>query len=536
MSHDFSYANTRSSCACVADETQGPYKGDASAAIPIPVSSSLMIRTKIIATMGPACGDVETLYRLFEAGTDVCRLNFSHGSLDQHLLTLRNIHEAAARFDRPVAILGDLGGPKIRLGPIADQDGTGGMVRNPGDALIIQRQPITGANGRVSTTVPTLIDDIRVGDRIYVEDGLLRFLCVDKQNDEIHCTCHVGGILKSSKGINLPNTRINVPSITDRDWQCAEWAVDNDLDYLALSFVRNAADIELLRQYLRNRSSDIQIIAKIEKAEAVADIDNIIAASDGLMVARGDLGVEMDLAQVPIIQKDLVRRAQAAGKPVIVATQMLQSMIEHSTPTRAEVSDVANAIFDGTDAIMLSGETSVGKFPVGAVLTMAHIADITEKYLNEQARPDARPLRLQTMQLSNAIARGVKQMVEDLKLKLVILWSQTGGPARIFSKNRFPVPIIALSTDHRALRRMTLHYGVIPFEAAPPATLDEMVDQVDAMAREKKLCTNGDRMVIVTGSSLGTPGMMNGVVVHTAGTRATNAALGAAADARGIAT
>ena len=482
-----------------------------------------MIRTKILATMGPACSDVETLCRLFEAGADVCRLNFSHGNLDQHLLTLRNIHEAAARYDRPIAILGDLGGPKIRLGPVADVDGTGGMPINPGDTLIIQRSPITGSNLRVSTTVPALIDDINPGDRVYIEDGLLRFLCVEKKPDEIHCACHIGGVLKSAKGINLPNTRVSVPSITERDWQCAEWAAENDLDYLALSFVRSAADIELLRQYLRNRSSDINIIAKIEKAEALADIANIVTASDGLMVARGDLGVEMDVAQVPIIQKDLVRRCQAAGKPVIVATQMLQSMIEQPTPTRAEVSDVANAIFDGTDAIMLSGETSVGKFPLGAVHTMAHIADITENYLDEHPIAPAPPLKVQTMQLSNAIARGVKQMVEDLKLKLVVLWSQTGGPARIFSKNRFPVPIIALSTDHRALRRMTLHYGVIPFEAAPPATLDEMIDQVDGLASEKKLCSPGDRMVVVTGASLGTPGMMNGVVVHTLGTRATEA-------------
>jgi pyruvate kinase len=477
-----------------------------------------MIRTKILATMGPACGDPETLYRLFEAGADACRLNFSHGPLDSHLLMLRNIHEAAARFDHPIAILGDLGGPKIRLGPITDVDATGGMPIHPGDTLTIQRAPITGQNLRVSTTVPTLIDDINPGDRVYIEDGLLRFLCIDKIRDDIHLACHVGGILKSAKGINLPNTRINLPSITDRDWECAQWAVQNNLDFLALSFVRNSADIELLRQFLRNQSSDINIIAKIEKAEALQDIDNIIAAADGLMVARGDLGVEMDVAQVPIIQKDLIRRCQAAGKPVIVATQMLQSMIEQPTPTRAEVSDVANAIFDGTDAIMLSGETSVGKFPVGAVLTMSHIADITEAYLNDHARPEA-PLKLQTMQLSNAIARGVNQMVEDLKLKLVILWSQTGGPARIFSKNRFRVPIIALSTDHRALRHMALLYGVIPFEGAPPATIDGMVDQVDALIREKGLAKSGDRVVIVTGSSLGTPGMMNGVVLHTTGTQ-----------------
>jgi pyruvate kinase len=484
--------------------------------------NSFLIRTKILATMGPACGDAETLYRLFEAGADVCRLNFSHGTLDQHLLSLRNIHEAAARFDRPIAVLGDLGGPKIRLGPITDVDGAGGMPIHPGDTLTIQRTPIVGKDLRVSTTVPTLVEDINPGDRVYIEDGLLRFLCVDKTRDEIHCTCHVGGVLKSAKGINLPNTRVNVPSITDRDWQCAGWAVEHNLDYLALSFVRSAADIELLRQYLKNQNSDINIIAKIEKSEALADIDNIIAAADGLMVARGDLGVEMDVAQVPLIQKDLVCRCQSAAKPVIVATQMLQSMIEQPTPTRAEVSDVANAIFDGTDAIMLSGETSVGKFPVGAVLTMSHIADITENYLDTRTHQTS-PLKLQTMLLSNAVARGVKQMVEDLKLKLVVLWSQTGGPARIFSKNRFPVPIIALSTDHRALRRMALHYGVIPFEAAPPETIDAMIKEVDALVREKGLAKSGNRIVIVTGSALGTPGMMNGLVLHTIGAEPTKA-------------
>ncbi len=434
---------------------------------------------------------------------------------------LRNIHEAAARFDRPIAILGDLGGPKIRLGAVADIDKTGGMPIHPGDALIIQRNPIVGRDLCVSTTVPTLIDDIQPGDRVYIEDGLLRFICTEKDSDEIHCTTHVGGILKSGKGINLPNTRINLPSITERDWECAAWAVENNLDYLALSFVRSAADIDLLRQYLRNQSSDISLIAKIEKSEALNDLDNIVAAADGLMVARGDLGVEVDLARVPIIQKQLIDRCQSAGKPVIVATQMLQSMIEHSTPTRAEVSDVANAIFDGTDAIMLSGETSVGKFPVGSVLTMSHIADETEAYLNGRVLDDPPP-RLQTLHLSSAIARGVRQMVDDLKLKLVVLWSQTGGPARVFSKNRFPVPIIALSTDHRALRRMALLYGVIPFEGAPPATFDGMVEQIDDLIRHKHLAASGDRVVIVTGSALGTPGMMNGVVLHTVGTQPSN--------------
>src|SRR5438067_1670305 len=226
--------------------------------------------------MGPACGDVETLYRLFEAGADVCRLNFSHGTIEQHLLTLRNIREAAARYSHPIAILGDLGGPKIRLGEVADQDGSGGMPINVGDELIIQRAPVVGKDKRVSSTFKHLVDDVQVGHRVYIEDGLLRFVCTDKNYNELRLNCTVGGVLKTAKGINLPDTPVNVASITDRDWQCADWAIENDLDYLALSFVRRADDLQILRQHLANRGSDIQLIAKIEKAEAMQQIDAII--------------------------------------------------------------------------------------------------------------------------------------------------------------------------------------------------------------------------------------------------------------------
>ena len=475
------------------------------------------IRTKIVATMGPACSSPDMLFRLFEAGVNVCRLNFSHGSLDEHLLMLRNIREAAARWDQPVAVLGDLGGPKIRLGKIAEGDPTGGIPMQVGDDLVIQRQPCTGQNKRVSTTYPHFVDDVQVGHRVLVEDGLLRFVCTEKNFNELHCRCLAGGVLKSAKGINLPNTSVNVPCITDRDWQCVDWAIENDLDYLALSFVRTAADLQLLREHLVNKVADIHLIAKIEKAEALREIDAIIENSDGLMVARGDLGVEVDLAQVPIIQKDLVRRCQTAGKPVIVATQMLQSMIEQPSPTRAEVSDVANAIFDGTDAVMLSGETSVGKFPAGAVHVMNHVARETENYLASTDSGREPGLRLKTMVLSAAIAKGVWQIAHDLKVALVVIWSQTGATARIFSKMRFPIPIIALSSDHRALRRMALHYGVVPQEMEAPTDMASLVDRVDDVVRQRQFAAAGNRIVIVAGSSLGTPSTMNGIVIHTVG-------------------
>src|SRR5688572_18388645 len=476
-----------------------------------------MIRTKIIATLGPATSDVETLYRLFESGVDVCRLNFSHGHLDEHKVMLGRIRDAAKRFHHPVAVLGDLCGPKIRLGKVADEGGKGGMPIEVGEELTFQREQIVGANKRVSCTYPNFIDDVKVGDRVLIEDGMLRFLCTEKSYNELKCVCKVGGIIKSSKGINLPESTVTVPSITDRDWECVEWAISNDLDYLALSFVRSAKDLQLLREHLRNKISDIHLVSKIEKPQAIDDIDNIIDVSDGLMVARGDLGVEMDVALVPIMQKDIIRRCQATGKPVIVATQMPQSMIEQATPTRAEVSDVANAIFDGTDAVMLSGETSVGKFPVVAVHTMTHIAEQTEKYI--ASIPDTRDpkLNLKTMQLSVAVARGVWQIVKDLKCKLVVIWSQTGSTARIFSKHRFPIPIIALSSDHRALRRMSLHYGVYPQDMKPPTDMATLVDQVDKFILSKKFAEVGDRIVVVAGSSLGTPSTMNGIVIHTLG-------------------
>jgi len=391
------------------------------------------------------------------------------------------------------------------------------MPINVGEILRIQREPIVGSKGRVSTTYPRFVDDVRVGDRVLVEDGLLRFIATDKNPDEIICTCTAGGILKTAKGINLPNTPVSIASITEKDWTCADWAIENDLDYLALSFVRHAEDLITLRKHLRQHNSGIGLIAKIEKAEALKEIDGMIDAADGLMVARGDLGVEMDVAQVPIIQKDLIRRCQKAGKPVIVATQMLQSMIEESSPTRAEVSDIANAIFDGTDAIMLSGETSVGKFPQAAVHVMNHVADVTEQYIQSIGH-EVHPSVVQPDDpWSPAVAAGVWEIVREAKVKLVVLFSQSGATARIFSKYRFPVPVVAFTSDQRTLRQMVLHYGVLPLPMTPPASTKDLIHRVDAIVREQNLAGESDRIVIVTGPSMGVPGTANQVIIHTIG-------------------
>jgi pyruvate kinase len=346
---------------------------------------------------------------------------------------------------------------------------------------------------------------------------LIRFVCVEKTIDEIHATCTMAGILKTNKGINLPNTHVNAPSITERDWDCVNWAIENDLDYLALSFVRSPDDLNKLREHLTKAQSRMHLIAKIEKSEALREIEQLIEVSDGLRVARGDLGVEVDLATVPIIQKDLIHRCQAAGKPVIVATQMLQSMVDAASPTRAEVSDVANAVYDGTDAVMLSGETSVGKFPILAVHTMTRVAEVTEAYLAKADIDRGGPSRLKTLQTSAAVARGVRQIVQELDMKLVVMWSQSGATARIFSKSRFPVPVIALSNDRRTLRQMAMYYGVLPQEMPAPENIQELVANTDRLITAGQFAGPGDRIVIVVGAAMATPGTLNGVFLHTIG-------------------
>lgn len=476
-----------------------------------------MIRTKIVATLGPASEEPEQLDALFEAGVDVCRINFSHGNFDGALSALVNVHQAAMRWSEPIAVLGDLPGPKIRLGEVTPVNGTPGMPIAVGETLIIQRAPVIGANARVSSGYERLVDDVQVGHRVLVEDGMLRFICIEKDQEHLACRCTAGGILQRKKGINLPDTAVTIPSITENDWKWVDWAIENDLDYLALSFVRRPDELLQLREYLRGRGSDIHIIAKIEKPEALQRIEAIIDACDGLMVARGDLGVEMDIARVPIIQKDLIRRCRRAGKPVIVATQMLQSMIVESSPTRAEVSDIANAIFDGADAVMLSGETSVGKYPALAVETMNHIAAVTEEYIDSAGTASEPVMQLKSLHLSAALAKGVWQIVHELKLKLVVVWSQTGATARIFSTSHFPVPIVALSSNHKTLRRMALQYGVLTRQMEQPQNAAALVQQTDQVMREQKYAADGDRIVIVSGRSMGTAGAMDSIIIHTVG-------------------
>ncbi|MAE60091.1 MAG: pyruvate kinase [Planctomycetaceae bacterium] len=475
-----------------------------------------MIYTKLVATLGPATSDLETMRRLLGVGVNVVRLNFSHGSLDLHEQTLTMLREAAADVEHPVAVLGDLCGPKIRLGVVADHEGTGGMSIEPGDTLVIGREEVEGRAGRVSANYEYFVDDVEIGHRVLIEDGMLRFVVTDKTEDEVICNCTTGGLLQSRKGINLPESQIRAATLTEKDMACADWAAGHEFDFLALSFVRSAEDIRRLRRHLVDGGRGVpDLIAKIEKPEAVEHIDEIIAEADGLMIARGDLGVEMDLARVPLIQKDLIRRCRIAAKPAIVATQMLQSMIEQATPTRAEVSDVANAILDRADAMMLSGETAVGRNPVLTVNTMAHIASTVESHLVDQPGgttgvvPD-----IPSMAHYAAMARAVRELVVDLDIRLIVLGTQRGEIARVFSKIRFDVPIMAMSIHGQTRRRLSLCYGVkaLPFD--PPTTYADFQVQLDAMLKERGLAESGDRVVIIGCATGAEPGRVKDILVH----------------------
>ncbi len=471
-------------------------------------------RTKIVITLGPASTKPDVFAELVKTGVAVIRLNFSHGTLEERQQFLKT---ARSVTDTPLAIMGDLCGPKIRLGPIRD----GGMNMAEGEILTIERSPLTGGAGVVSSNYASLVDDVEVGQRILIDDGLIRADVVEKLRDSVRCRITAGGRIGSNKGLNLPHTKLAISSITEKDWGDIDWAIEHELDYLALSFVRCSEDLMTVRRYLDQKRSNMHLVAKIETPQAVDEIHNILQAADVVLVARGDMGVEMDLTRVPLIQKNIVRAAHEAGKPVIVATQMLQSMVDSPTPTRAEVSDVANAILDGADAVMLSGETAVGKYPIEAVRTMRDIADKTEDYIVRQDILTEPPRLLQmSYHRTAAVAHGALAIARDVNARLVVVWSQAGGSARYLSKNRFPMPIVALSTDEAAVRRMSMYYGVLPTRADIPQYFDDLPAMVDNLLIAKGWAQVGDRVIIAAGSPLGTAGATNSLSVYTIGEHA----------------
>ena len=423
-------------------------------------------RTKIVATQGPACSTPEVLDALIEAGVDVFRLNFSHGTHETHEQNYRMIREAIARSGRNVAVLGDLCGPKIRVGHFEN----GSIMLTEGGSVIITVRKVMGREGLIPSEYEFLAKDVKPGDRILMADGT-RELRVEKVEDtEITCTVIRGGVISDRKGINLPNVEISTPSFTDKDKSDAEFACKLGVDYLALSFVRSAKDVLELKQFLADRGADIPVMSKIEKPEAVRNIAEILEASDAIMVARGDLGVEMPAEEIPLIQKELTRMAVCSNKPVVIATQMLESMISAGTPTRAEVTDVAWAAMAGADAVMLSGETSVGKYPVEAIRTMDRIVRMIEGY---QAHSDrfyslishehlADYEKDMADQLLEGLSRSATKMARELNAKAIAVCAKTGLTTRMVSEERPNAPIIGMSTDPRICARMSLYWGVLP--------------------------------------------------------------------------
>jgi len=465
-------------------------------------------RTKIIATVGPASGTVDKLVALANAGVDVYRVNFSHGDQESRNRYFEAIREAESRVGRPLAICADLCGPKIRVGVIE-----GGMVElSKGSDIVIQRATIDGTANRISTTLPELIDVTGRGQTILLADGRLRLNVVDvSPPEEIRCHVVVGGELSSGKGINLPETQLSLSALTEKDRRDIEWIGQKDFDFVALSFVQSAGNVRELRTLLDKAGSSARIISKIEKPQALQDIDNIIDASFGLMVARGDLGVEMEFPTVPIVQKMLAKKCQSAGTPCVIATEMMESMIHSATPTRAEVSDVANAVFDRTDAVMLSAESAVGDYPVRTVTQMSRSVAAAERFLDEYGDDDE--VKCTEPATAVSIAASINRITAIQSLAAVVVLSRSGTSARLIAKNRPDCPIVAISDDPATLRRCCLFYGVIPYRVTLPPGTTELLELSEEICTSLKLAKKGDYIAVISGYPLRLPGAANGVII-----------------------
>lgn len=462
-------------------------------------------RTRIVATLGPATDSKEMLGRLLQAGVNVFRLNFSHGDQELHRQTVANIRAVSDEFGLPVGILQDLQGPKIRVmrfesDRITLKEGARFDLTTDDDSL--------GNESRVGVTYKGLVNDVKVGDTLLLDDGRLDLKVIGLDHATIQTEVVVGGSLSNNKGINIPNAALSIPALTDKDVQDMRLGAELDVDWIAMSFVRSRDDLLLARHYMAMAGSKAKLMAKIEKPSAVDRFEEILAEVDGIMVARGDLGVEMAPEKVPLIQKDLIRACVQAGKPVVTATQMLESMIQNNTPTRAEASDVANAIYDGTDAIMLSAETAVGAHPIEAVRMMDRIAravesddDFHDKFRNKTLKADT--------STPDAVAIAAVEMSYNLDAKLIVTFTSSGNTALRVSRCRPEAPVLAITPNPRALRQMMVVWGVVPHLSDDIHDTDEMVEVASKAIHEEDLLDAGDRFVITAGVPFGTRGTTN---------------------------
>jgi pyruvate kinase len=465
-----------------------------------------MRRTKIVATVGPASRSPEMLERLVQAGVNVFRLNFSHGTHDEHFAVVRSVREIAARLHRPVALLQDLSGPKIRIGQVKD----GVELVKGARIAIVTDTSIEGSAELISTTYEPLPRDVKPGDPVLLDDGNLELRVLGVAAGRVECEVVDGGPLRSSKGMNLPGVALSTPALTEKDRSDLAFGVQHMVDYVALSFVRRAKDIEQAQALVRSLGGDTPVIAKIEKPDAVSNLDEILAAADGVMVARGDLGVEIGTEDVPIVQKRIIAAANAAGKVVITATQMLESMIENPRPTRAEASDVANAILDGTDAVMLSGESAVGKFPVETVETMARIADYTEEHgfgsilpRRSDVRRGDRPAygKLPGTLVTRSLTRVATSVAEELGCKLIVAFTESGITARLLALHRPRVPVVAITHEDKVYRRLALAWGVVPVKSEFVENTDELLAAGETRLKARGLVEKGDTILMLSGHS-----------------------------------
>lgn len=464
-------------------------------------------RSKIVCTIGPASGSREMIYSLIKSGMDVARLNFSHGSYEFYKGVINFIREASKKLKKPIAILQDLQGIKIRVGLI-----TGGSVELKKGAEIF----LHGGNGissdkHIFISYPALRKDAKIGNRILFDDGLIQAYVTGKTKDGLRIKITEGGILKDKKGVNLPDMKTTISSFTEKDRNDLEFGLKMGVDYVALSFVRSAGDVRVVKEWLKKRHKALPLIAKIEKPEALDDIDDILYEVEGIMVARGDLGVEISPEEVPIIQKTLISKANANGKLVITATQMLESMTEHMRPTRAEAADVANAVLDGTDALMLSAETATGEYPLEAVTMMDHIIRRTEeqRYITSQY--------VRGKSFSEAVADAATRAAEDIEAKYIAAFTQSGFTAKLLSKFRPRVPIMAFTHSEDVRRRMSLYWGVTPEIMRPLKSTDAVFDEVERALLKNGVARPGDSVVITASTPILGAGKTNLMKLHKIG-------------------
>ncbi|ACB84146.1 pyruvate kinase [Natranaerobius thermophilus] len=469
----------------------------------------MLRKTKIVATIGPACENKESLARMAQNGMDVCRLNFSHGEHQEHLDRINLIREVYQELKFPPAILLDTRGPEIRLGTFEN----GEVDLEKGQEFTLSTEEIEGDTTRVHVNYPQVTSDISPGDKVLLDDGLIELLVNEVTETEVKTVVNNDGTIKDNKGVNLPGVTLSLPAMTDKDQQDILFGIENQVDFIAASFIRKPEDVLEIRKFLEEHGSDIPVISKIENKEGVENLERILEVSDGLMVARGDLGVDIPPEEVPLVQKRMINRCNDEGKPVITATQMLESMTENPRPTRAEASDVANAIIDGTDAVMLSGETAAGAYPVESVSTMANIAKSTERELSRKPQE----VTAKDTGMTEAIGYSTCQIAGQLEANAILTATQSGYTARMVAKYKPKAPIVAVTPIEKVARRLSLSWGVYPITCDPSETTDEMFQEAIQTALITQYISEGDLIVITAGIPVGVSGTTNLIRVHTVG-------------------